>query len=131
MMFCQHSPANYEITKFTQVCQRAWEVIYDVSHQQTVLLVREVGQGDMQMPRREPKVMKNDCKSAHVKHWLKCFFENIADRMPDDSNKHGKETMHLPSWMTKNWIHSRCMLELNKREGTFLTCTGHFMLHYQ
>ena len=115
-----------------QVCQKAWQVIYGVSHQTTVQLVRSVGAGDLEHPKRQPKNSRKECKVDAIRNWLTGFFENIADRMPDDSNQHGRESWHLPSWMTKYWIHNRCLLYLNGRQsGEKSYCTGEYSIHYQ
>ena len=108
-----------------QVCQAAWEVIYCCSHERTTQLVREVTCGNMEQPKREPKVSKKECKADTIRNWLTIFFDGIADRMPDDNNQHGRESWHLPAWMTKYYIHKQCLEQLNNRQsGELKHCTG-------
>ena len=89
-----------------QVCQNAWETLYAVSHNSTLQMVREVKAGDHGEHKRVKKATVKLTKEAFVESWLDEFFTSVADIMPDAN---GRETQHLPEWMTYKWIHEKML----------------------
>ena len=87
-----------------QVCQVAWEKLYNVSHMSTVQLVKQVKLGDLDPTNRLVKTGSKETKQDYVQSWLDTFFKNIADIMPDSN---GRESQHLPEWMTYKWIYEK------------------------
>ena len=71
------------------MCQKAWEVIYCVSHEKTLQLVREVKSGDIHAVPRMEKTYYKTTKEAIVEFWMGEYFDKIADYMPD------RDTIHL------------------------------------
>ena len=88
-----------ECSNFQQICQKAWEVIYNVSHEKTLQLSREVKLGDVTEPKRSIQEKFTTTKSETVDNWMNLYFEKVADHMPD------KNSSHLPAWMTQAWLH--------------------------
>ena len=87
-----------------QVCQAAWKIIYDVSHNSTLKMVSEVKQGDLEHKYRNRKAPVKQSKQTYVHFWLDSLFKEIADMMPDTR---GRIIQHLPEWMTYKWIHRK------------------------
>ena len=88
-----------ECSNFQQICQKAWEVIYNVSHEKTLQLSREVKLGDVTEPKRSIQEKFTTTKFETVDNWMNLYFEKVADNMPD------KNSAHLPAWMTQAWLH--------------------------
>ena len=55
----------------------------------------------MSANKRNIKATKKLTKASVVKSWLSTYFAKIAEQMPDSN---GRETQHLPEWMTRKWI---------------------------
>ena len=67
----------------------------------TVQLVKQVKLGDLHPTNRPVKTGAKETKQDYVQSWLDTFFKSIADIMPDSN---GRESQHLPEWMTYKWI---------------------------
>lgn len=101
----------------TQVCQKAWEVIYSVSHEKTLQLTREVKLGDITEPKRQAQETFAETKSDVVDYWMDLYFEKVADHMPD------RNSIHLPTWMTQAWLHAEFLKDMESRPGgTVVIC---------
>ena len=94
---------------FRQVCQKAWEIIYDVSHEKTLQLTREVKLGDLQEPKRLAQESFTETKADVVDNWMDKYFEKVADYMPD------RDSIHLPAWMTQSWLHEEFLKNMRTR----------------
>ena len=100
-----------ECPNFQQVCQKAWEVIYNVSHEKTLQLSREVKLGDVTKPKRSIQEKCTTTKSETVDNWMNLYFEKVADNMAD------KNSAHLPAWMTQAWLHEEFLKNMKILPG--------------
>ena len=73
-------------------------MIYNVSHEKTIQLTREVNIGDVTKPKRTIQEKFTTIKSETVDNWMDLYFEKVVGHMPD------KNSIHLPTWMTQAWI---------------------------
>ena len=94
-----------------QICQKAWEVIYNVSHEKTLQLSREVKLGDVTEPKRSIQEKFTTTKSETVDNWMNLYFEKVADHMPD------KKSAHLPAWMTQAWLYEEFLKNMKILPG--------------
>ena len=82
-----------------QVCQKTFEVIYDIAHNRKLSIVNEIKNGNILKAARKKKVQQlQNTKSASLKTWLGIFFENTCDNM------NGSTHRHLPSTYNKTKI---------------------------
>ncbi len=100
-----------ECSDFQQVCQKAWEVIYNVSHEKTIQLSREVKLGDVTGLKRSIQEKFTTTKFETVDNWMNLYFEKVADHMPD------KNSAHLPAWMTQAWLHGKFLKSIKIMPG--------------
>ena len=111
-----------ECSNFQQICQKAWEVIYNVSHEKTLQLSREVKLGDVTEPKRSIQEKFTSTKSETVDNWMDLYFEKVADHMPD------KNSMHLPTWMTQAWLHEEFLKNRKILPGGKLFLSSNFLI---
>lgn len=92
------------------MCQNAFRVVYDIVQNSLTQLVREVKAGDTTAHPRMEKSTTKLTKESYVESWLDVFFKGVADIMPDCN---GRETQHLPEWMTYKWIYNKFLSDPN------------------
>ena len=99
-----------ECSDFQKFCQEALEVIYNASHEKTIQCKREVKLVDItQQPKRTTQENFTTTKSEIVDNWMDLNFEKVADHMPH------KNSIHLPTWMTRAWLHEEFMKNMKIR----------------
>jgi hypothetical protein len=111
-----------ECSNFQHICQKAWEVIYNVSHEKTLQLSREVKLGDVTEPKRSIQEKFTTTKSETVDNWMNLYFEKVADHMPD------KNSSHLPAWMTQAWLHEEFLKNRKILPGGKLFLSSNFLI---
>ena len=48
------------------------------------------------------------------------YFTNTADKMPFTNSKYGREEMHLPSWMTQQYVYDEYNKQMATLQGEFI-----------
>jgi len=99
-----------EFSDFQHVCQKAWKVIYNVFHENTIQHRREVQLGDVTEPKRTIQKKFTTTKSEIVDIWIDLYFEKVADHMPDKNC-----SIHSPAWMTQAWLHEEFLKNMKIR----------------
>ena len=77
-----------------------WEVIYDVSHEKTLWLTREVKLNDIYESKRLQQRALTETKEAVVDYWMGHYFEKIDNFMPDREKNTfiGMDDATMASW---------------------------------
>ena len=101
----------YCISCCLQICQKAFEFLYDVSHETKLKLVREVQNGVVGENKRMKKIIESPNKADQVQGWLTVYFEENCDIMPMCDNQHGKTDRHLPFFFTKTMVYKKFLSE--------------------
>jgi len=109
-----------------QVCQKTFEVIYDIAHNRKLSIVNEIKNGNILKAARKKKVQQlQNTKSASLKTWLGLFFENTCDIMPMCDNMNGSTHRHLPSTYNKTKILEKYNTEMETRKQNGNSCYRH------
>ena len=102
------------------MCQKAFEFLYDISHETKLKIVREVLEGVVDEYKRVRKIIHSESGEDAVRVWLKDFFESHCDIMPMCENQHGSTDRHLPSSFSKKLIWEKYIDEMSRsKDGKF------------
>ena len=106
-----------------QVCQKAFEIIYHVSHHTLLNLVNKAKGCEPIDHKRAKKESLKVTKEDRVKAWMTTFFEQQADIMPFSNAKYGRCEQHLPTWMTQEIVLKEYLKKMPEIEGNRLDLT--------
>ena len=98
-----------------QVCQTAFEWLYDVSHPTKIKLVNEVKNGYMHAFARAKSKRTMNQQTASLISWLEVFFRDTCDIMPMCENQNGSTHRHLPTSYTRTMILEKYNKEMMSR----------------
>ena len=102
------------------MCQKAFEFLYDISHETKLKIVREVLQGVVDDHKRVRKILQSESGEDAVRVWLNDFFKSHCDIMPMCENQHGSTDRHLPSSFSKKLIWEKYIDEMSRsKDGKF------------
>ena len=119
-----------------QVCQKAFEAIYHVSHHTLLDLVNKAKASKPIEHKRAKKESFKVTKEDTVKVWMTTFFEQQADLMPFSNAKYGRLEQHLPTWMTQQLVFNEFLKQMAKVEGMrlkfmfYVLCLGKLSILY-
>ncbi len=85
--------------------------MYNVSHEKTIQLTREVKLGDITESKRTTQEKFTTTKFEIVDNQMDLYFEKVVDHMLD------KNSIHLPTWMTQAWLHEEFLKNMKTLQG--------------
>lgn len=85
----------------TNVCRRAFSLIYNVPPRSIARAIKSVGEGNLIVEHGNKGKKKASVKCEGAKAWMEQYFSLIGDKMPNSKQ------IHLPSWDTQKAIYGR------------------------